>query len=362
MNRSRLTFNPGPGKLYPSVAQHMQAALEQGVCEISHRSDRFIEIYRSTVAALRELLNIPDKSEVLFVSSATEAMERLIQGVVGRHSLHLVNGAFSKRFFLIAQELGKRAQQYDAELGTGFDLSNIVVPEGVELCCVTHNETSTGVMHSMQHIHQLAERCGDVPLALDVVSSLPCASVDFDKCAAVFFSIQKAFGLPAGLGVLVLKRSLLERAAELHRSGVRIGTYHSLLELSKRAVESQTPATPNVLAIYLLGKIARDFIALGWERVIQATERRAKMIYDYLEQHPNLSPAVRQKCYRSTTVIAVESKVPIQALNKSLSEHEITVGSGYREFRDSQFRIANFPAHTDADFERLYSALGSISQ
>src|SRR5690606_17038215 len=134
-------FTPGPSQLYFTVEDHMRTAFREGIPSLSHRSKKFDAIYRETTEGLRELLNLPGGYQIFFIGSATEIWERIIQNLVEDRSYHFVNGSFSKRFFEIAQQLGKHPQKAEAAFGQGF-------PEGAditsnsEVIAVTHNETS----------------------------------------------------------------------------------------------------------------------------------------------------------------------------------------------------------------------------
>ena len=92
-------FTPGPAELFPTVERHYQEAFEQQLGSISHRSQKFRDIYRHTVEQLRTLMNIPETNGIFFTGSATEIWERLIQNTVEHESFHLVNGSFSKKFY-----------------------------------------------------------------------------------------------------------------------------------------------------------------------------------------------------------------------------------------------------------------------
>ena len=116
----KIFFTPGPTQLYPNVAKYIEEALKEEVCSISHRGSKFQQIFHNTTKSLRKLLRIPESYHVFFLSSATEAMERVIENLVAENSYHFVNGAFSERFFTIAQELGKVPEKYEAEWGKGF--------------------------------------------------------------------------------------------------------------------------------------------------------------------------------------------------------------------------------------------------
>lgn len=67
-------FTVGPSQIYPTVPSHIQKAIKDDILSISHRGPQFREIYKNTVDGLRKLLNIPPSYQIIFVSSALEAM------------------------------------------------------------------------------------------------------------------------------------------------------------------------------------------------------------------------------------------------------------------------------------------------
>ena len=71
-------FTPGPAELYPTFGAHMQTALNEQIGSISHRSQRFRDIYKHTDEQLRTLLNIPVTHGIFFTGSASEVWERVL--------------------------------------------------------------------------------------------------------------------------------------------------------------------------------------------------------------------------------------------------------------------------------------------
>ena len=104
-------------------------------------------------------------------------------------------------------------------------------------------------------INSFKDKYPDALVVVDAVSSLPYPSFDFNKIDSVFFSVQKGFGLPAGLGVWIVNEKCLAKADKISKAGGSIGTYHSLPTLLANERKNQTPETPNVLSIYLLNKV-----------------------------------------------------------------------------------------------------------
>jgi phosphoserine aminotransferase len=57
---------------------------------------------------------------------------------------------------------------------------------------------------------------------------------------------------------------------------------------------------------------------------------------------------------QSLTVVTVKTDTDTLAQTKSAALAEgIQLGSGYGTWKPDTFRIANFPAHTEADFNKL---------
>ncbi|MFC1768680.1 aminotransferase class V-fold PLP-dependent enzyme [Nanoarchaeota archaeon] len=357
MNQRYLT--PGPTQLFDSIPSYIQEGLQKDVFSISHRSKDFEEVVKYTKSELRKLLNIPDDYHIFFLGSATEAMERIIENCVEKHSFHFVNGAFSKRFYQTAVELKKSPQKLEAEFGQGFDFSNLQIPEETELICFTHNETSTGVMTDLNNIYEIKKKYPDKLIALDIVSSAPYATVDYSQIDCSFLSIQKGFGLPAGLGVLIINQKMMDKSIQLNEKGLNIGTYHNFPSLLKKSEKNQTPETPNVFGIFLLGKICNELNEKGIETIRAETEKRAEMLYTYFDSHQSYKPFVKDKESRSKTVISVEIPERSPVIISKLKENGITVGGGYKQFKETQIRIANYPMINEEDINKIIEVLSS---
>lgn len=349
-------LTPGPTELHPLVPDLMREALARRIPSISHRSSQFERIFSSAADAVRGVLGAPDTFHVFFLGSATEAMERIIQNCSAQHTFHFVNGAFAERFLQTAQELDRNALEKRAAYGEGFDFNSAEIPKETELICVTQNETSTGVMIPPQALSALKKRYPKKLLAVDIVSSAPYAKLDFTSVDAAFFSVQKCFGLPAGLGVLLINDFCMEKSSDILRLGQSVGTYHNFPTLFSFAEKHQTPETPNVLGIYLLGRVAQSFLDSGIDSIRSAIDERAELIYAFLRANENFSAFVKDAALQSKTVVSVATKKASEAI-RTLEKAGLHVGSGYGKFKDQHIRIANFPAHTREDMQRLLQLL-----
>lgn len=357
----KIYFTPGPTELYPAVKDAIEDALGNHICSVNHRSSEFIEIYRKADSELRKLLGIPRRYRIMFLSSATECMDRLVQNCVESRSHHFVNGAFSERFYKTSLELGRNASSSIAEHGNGF--SEMHLENGLddaEMICVTMNETSTGVAIPEAEVSRLKEANPDALLAADVVTAVPYVRPDFSKIDAAFFSVQKGFGMPAGLGVLIAGERVLEKAASLKSKGVSLGSYHNLLTLAEYADKFQNPETPNVLSIYLIGRVAEYLNSYGIERTISETESKSEKLYAAIEESKRLEALVRNEKFRSNTVIVAKAGDGQSEVKQRLLEAGYVIGSGYGKYKDTEIRIANFPMHKPEDADEIAGVLRSM--
>jgi len=353
-------FTPGPSHLYPAVMGHFQEGFKDNIPSLSHRGKQFQEIYQNLANDLKNLLRVPKGYHIFIVGSGTEAMERTLQNCVENYSFHFVNGSFSKRFFKTADELGKKPACVEVALGEGFAFTDVRIPVKTELICFTHNETSTGVMLPEKEIEAVAKKYPEMLIAVDTVSSTPYADLDYTLVDIGFFSVQKLFGLPAGLGVMIVSPRAIKKAEKLMGKGISIGSYHSFISLLKSSEKWQTPETPPVLEMFVLGKVVDDMLEKGIKKIRKETEQKAKLLYDFLDRHVTFSAFVKEKKFRSQTVIVADVQKAKVDVKKMLAEKSFIVGSGYGEFKEKHIRIANFPAHSLEDMKKLIKELRTL--
>lgn len=358
MKESLVFLTPGPTQLHPEAVTGLDEALRHHVCSISHRSEAFLQFYMHTEEKVREIVAVPDDFQLFFLSSSTEAMERIVENCSKERTFHVVNGHFSDRFRKIAHDLGRQTDSIVIPFGSGAGLSETQVPSECELITLSHLETSAGTIIPRQEIQALRARTPDPLLFLDVTTSTPHEALPWSDIDGAFFSVQKGFGLPAGLSVLLVNNRALEKSATLKESGHSIGSYHSFQSLWSHAQKHVTMETPNVLGIYLLGRVCEALLEQGIGNIRQETHERAVMLYEFFDSHPELTPFVTDPTYRAETVIAVNTPSGSSRIIEHVKDKTgIVLGAGYGDMKEQIIRIANFPMHTREHFERVLSVL-----
>jgi len=353
-------FTPGPSETFYTFESHLKQALKEQIPSISHRGKDFQKIYHETVINLKTLLNLGDNYQILFTSSATEIWERIAQNLIKRESFHLVNGAFSKRFSETVSQLNLNPLWQNADEGHCVDIDKLLIPGSAELIALTANETSTGASQPIDDINKIRENFPDQLLALDVVSAAPTYEVDYTKIDTAYFSVQKCFGLPAGLGVWIVNDRCLEKNAQLLEKGHTIGSYHSLPVLMEKAAKNQTPETPNTLAIYLLGKVLGDMLEKGLEQIRRETKYKAAVLYQAFKEASYLKPFVEKSQYRSITTPVATTEIDSSVIISEFEKIGIVLGSGYGANKEKHLRIANFPTHSKEHIEMIADKLAAL--
>ena len=174
---------------------------------------------RETVRLLREKLDIPTDYHIALVSSATECWEIVAQSLTAECSLHPYAGAF-----------GKKWAEYAYRIKPPINLSE------ADVLCIVQNETSNGTQVNMETLAQFRRDFSGL-IAVDAVSSMAGISLDWRLADVWFASVQKCFGLPAGLAVLVYSPAALKRAEEINETA----HYNSLLFIHENFSKFQTP-------------------------------------------------------------------------------------------------------------------------
>lgn len=347
-----ITFYPGPSKVYPSVVKYVEKAHKQGLLSANHRSPEFQYVYENADFFLKKKLNIPEEYYVFFTSSATECWEIIAQSFIREKSFHLFNGAFGKKWFEYAQKLKPQARSVYFDLQQEIDLDNIPFAKEAEVICITQNETSNGTRVTEHSMDQLRKAYPDKLIAVDATSSMAGVYLKFNQADIWLASVQKCFGLPSGLGLLICSPLAIEQA----RSVGEYDHYNSLLFMLENAEKYQTHYTPNILDIYLLYRIMKKADPI--KQTDQKITKRAKKWYSYFEKFNKLQLLIEKPDLRSDTVITVSgqpdliSKIKIKAREKG-----IILGNGYGELKASTFRLANFPAIKNKEIEKLQEFL-----
>lgn len=343
-----ISFYPGPSSVHDEIPRYVQDAARLGIMSINHRSDEFVAISKKTISLLKQKLNIPGNYTVFFTSSATECWEIIAQSWATDTSYHLFNGSFGQKWYEYTRKIKSETVSKPFDRETALDPEQLMIEGSNSIICLTQNETSNGTQVSNKIIAAIKKRNPNHLLAIDATSSMAGVKLDFKSADIWFASVQKCFGLPAGMGIMICSPGAITRAKIINNTQ----HYNSVVFMSNMMEKWQTPYTPNVLSIYLLMRVLEKSKSI--QKVHDMITERFEAWNSFLEKTKTLNHLVKNKSVRSFTVLPIEgTPESINKIKKSAKKQGFLLGEGYGELKATTFRIANFPALKNNEIQSL---------
>lgn len=349
-------FVPGPTWVRPEVFEAMMQPM------IGHRSAEFKEIFGGIRRDLRTLFNT--EGDVFVVtSSGTGVMQAALENCVARRVLVTTCGAFSERWFNIAQSLGLEADRLDSGWGNAIDaeaLADHLASRRAHYDAVTltHNETSTGVTNNIAELAEIVRNeSPDTLVLVDAVSSLGGIPVKVDewKLDVCLASVQKGLALPPGITVMAASNAALERAQKHPYRG----TYFDFLEYKKKADEDSVPSTPSIPHIYGLER-QLDHILRG-ETLEERFARHRHMRDITIARTAKYATVAGDRNFASATVTALRPTQNPDTIRSAMKKRGYTLGGGYGAWKDDTFRIGHMGDITIESLEAMLDVLDEVA-
>lgn len=274
-------FSAGPAVLPEEVLK--EAAEEMmdyhgtgmSVMEMSHRSKAFEEIIETAETDLRELLNIPDNYKVLFLQGGASQQFAMIPMNLMKNKVadYIITGQWAKKAAQEAEKYGKVnrvASSADKTFSYIPDCSDLPISEDADYVYICENNTIYGTKYK-----QLPNTKGKL-LVSDVSSCFLSEPMDVSKYGIVYGGVQKNIG-PAGVVIVIIREDLITE-------DVLPGT-PTMLTYKTHADAKSLYNTPPAYGIYICGKVFKWLKSMGGlEAVKEHNEKKAKLLYDFLDQ------------------------------------------------------------------------------
>jgi phosphoserine aminotransferase len=273
-------FCAGPAALPEDVlAQARDELLDyqgQGlsVMEMSHRAPEMVAIAEQAEQDLRDLLGISDDYAVLFLQGGASLQFAMapMNLLGGANKADYINtGQWSKKAIKEAKrfcEVNVAASSEDDGFTSAPEQSELKLSDDAAYVHYTPNETIGGV--EFPYIPE-----ANAPLVADMSSTILSRPIDVSKFGMIYAGAQKNIG-PAGITVVIIRKDLMERAPE---------DTPSMLHYKTHADAGSMFNTPPTYAWYLAGLVFQWLKKQGGLKgMAEINERKAKKLYDYIDQ------------------------------------------------------------------------------
>jgi aspartate aminotransferase-like enzyme len=348
-------FIPGPTEVAPDVLQKMATPM------IGHRSKDASNLQREITEKLRKVMYTANPV-LLSTTSGSGLMEGAIRCCTAKRAVVFSVGAFGDRWFKMAEANGVPADKVSSELGkpTTPEMVDQALATGkYDVFTITHNETSTGIMHDLAPFAALKKKYPDVYWLVDTVSSLGGVKIDVDAMGidVCITSTQKALALPPGMSIASVTMRALEHAKTVKNRGLYLDLVDLYNYVEKK--DHQYPSTPSLSHMFALNYQLDRILAEGLEARYKRHLEMAEFTRAWAKKNFALFPA-EQFSSQTLTTITNTRNINVGNLNSELGKRGLQISNGYGDLKEKTFRIAHMGELTMADIREVTSAIDEI--
>ena len=242
------------------------------VISISHRTKEWESVMDECRALWKELLNIPDTHEVLFLGGgASMGFLYVAMNLLENKAGYLETGVWAKKALKEAKGLGNAyAVASSADTTFNYIPKGYEIPTDVDYFHITTNNTIYGT-----EIHEDID--SPVPLIADMSSDIMSRPVDVTKYAMIYGGAQKNVG-PAGVTFFIVKKDLLGKVSRYIPTMLDLRTHIDGLSMYN---------TPPVFPIFVMNETLKWLKGIGGVEAIQKiNQEKAALLYAEIDRNP----------------------------------------------------------------------------
>ncbi|HQC54382.1 MAG TPA: 3-phosphoserine/phosphohydroxythreonine transaminase [Clostridia bacterium] len=284
-------FSAGPSVLPDEVKKQAQQDFLDyngsgiSVTEMSHRSKVYDDLHNEAISLLRELMNIGDDYEVMFIQGGASQQFAMVPLNFSekKRADYVLTGNWSNKAFEEASryiDAVAAASSKDAKYTYIPDVDTLSFRDNLDYVHITQNNTIFGTRYT-----KLPK--ADCPIISDASSNILSEVIDVNKYGAIYAGAQKNIG-PAGLTIAIVRKDLLARTP--------LEFCPTMLKYSTFANNNSLYNTPPCFAIYMAMLTFRWLKKLGGVSEMQKiNEYKAGLLYDYLDSSDMFKNPVNKK-------------------------------------------------------------------
>ncbi|MBP9993229.1 MAG: 3-phosphoserine/phosphohydroxythreonine transaminase [Bacteroidales bacterium] len=271
-------FNAGPCVLPQAAIDATIEALKDfkgtgiPVISVSHRTKEWDGVMDECRSLWRELLNIPDTHEVLFLGGGASLQFLYVaMNLLENKAAYLETGVWAKKALKEAKGLGNAyAIASSADKTYSYIPKGYEIPSDLDYFHITTNNTiyGTEIKYDMD--------C-PVNLVADMSSDIMSRPVDVSKYALIYGGAQKNVG-PAGVAFAIVRKDVLGKVTRHIPTMLDYRTHIDGLSMFN---------TPPVFAIFIMNETLKWLKGLGGiEAIHKLDEEKARVLYGEIDRNP----------------------------------------------------------------------------
>ena len=287
----KYNFGAGPSILPPEVIKATADALINfdgtglSLAEISHRTKNFQAVMDEAQALVKELLNVPEGYEVLFVGGGASTQFCYVPyNLLEKKAAYLNTGVWAKKALKEAQLFGEVVEVASSAADNfTYIPKEYTVPADADYFHITTNNTSYGT-----ELH--ADLDSPVNVVADMSSDIFSRVLDVKKYAMIYGGAQKNLSM-AGVTFVIVRTDILGKVSR---------PIPTMIDYRTHAKKGSMFNTPPVVPIFTCLQTLRWIKEQGG---VAEMERRAKeradLLYGEIDRNPFFRGTVTCKEDRS---------------------------------------------------------------
>lgn len=318
-------FNAGPSILPQQVfRQAAEAVLNYNnsglsILEIGHRTSTFQAIMDEARALVRELMELNDSHEVLFLhgGASTQFMQVPMNLLDDKQTAAYADtGVWGQKAIKEAKLFGNVAT-----VCTGKDTNYTVIPKdfAVPNDAVYFHITTNNTIYGTQW-----EKIPSVsiPLVGDMSSDIFSRVIDFNAFDLIYAGAQKNMG-PAGVNLLVVNKNILGKIKR---------PIPTIMDYRNHVKEGSMLNTPPVFAVYVCMLTLRWLKEMGGVAGVEKlNNEKAALLYEEIDSNPLFTGSVAKEDRSKMNVCFVMNDVTLEEKFLAYTKEKNIVGiKGHR--------------------------------
>ena len=313
-------FSPSPSVLPQAVLEQLQEDIRDycgsgmSVLELAPSSPLTREILTEAERLVRELLSVPMNYRVIFCEGPVGMHYSAIPlNFLSEHKCadYIVSGHYSNLAYREATRYGDIAivrSTAGAEFLALPTISSDTFRPDADYGYICMNDSMWGTKYC-----EIPSGI-TIPLVADMSSYLFSEPVEIGKFAMIFASCEQNLGI-SGMTLLLIREDMLRRDKE---------DLPTKLSYRKLAMADEMLTTPPVFSIHVIKRMLEWIKALGGlEEVKRLNEKKASLLYDYLDDQPFYNTPVE---VRSRSLMNIFFTTGEGALDRKFAEEAERVG------------------------------------
>ncbi|MBQ4478062.1 MAG: 3-phosphoserine/phosphohydroxythreonine transaminase [Bacteroidales bacterium] len=289
--KTAYNFNAGPCVLPKEAIESTINAIRNfdntgiGLMEISHRTAGWERTMAETRQLWRDLLNIPDEYEVLFLGGgASTQFFTVPANLLNKKAAYLQTGVWAKKSAKEAKLFGQVDIIASSEDKTySYIPKGWTVPADADYFHITTNNTIYGTEIRKDFA---ANEINNVMLVADMSSDIMSRPVDVKKYGLIYGGAQKNVG-PAGVTFVIVRKDILGKITDRQYMNPLPTMVDYRTHAAEEAKNISMFNTPPVLPIFVMHETltwVKNTIG-GVEKMHELNLKKSNMLYEEIDRN-----------------------------------------------------------------------------